>query len=122
MTRKKQFLKIGCWNVQNLKSKTCDKSTDHKFLQKIKGYDIFGLLESKIDEIDNISFQNFNTFAIPRPKENGYPVSGGILILYKPNLKSGISVLKGKTSELQWLKLEKTFLVLKMMCIYVLHT
>ena len=104
MSKKRQFLKIGCWNVQDLKSKTYDKSTDQNFFNEIKCYDIFGLLESKIDVNDVVNFENFNYLHIPRPKENSYPVSGGILILYKPKLKYGISVLKGKTSELQLTK------------------
>ena len=107
MTRKN--LKVGSWNVNGLCSKIFDKSSDNKFLEEIQSYDIIGLLETKLGDIENLNFNGYHSVYVKRPTEEKYPVSGGILILVKSSIKRGVSFIPNKSSELQWLKLSKEY-------------
>ena len=46
----REFLKIGCWSIHNLKSSTFDKTEDKHFIKETQEYDIFCLQETKCDE------------------------------------------------------------------------
>lgn len=99
-------LKLGCWNINNLKSAHFDKTQDSLFREEISLYDIFCLQEVKLDS--NISIDGYHSIFAPRPRESGYPISGGMLILVNPKISKGISLLQSTSSELQWIKLCKS--------------
>lgn len=60
-------------------------------LKQIKSYDIIGLQETKCD-VENVDFSSYYIISIPRPKENDFPTSGGIIILINPSIRKGIQM------------------------------
>ena len=106
----RKLLKIVSWNINQLKSSVYNKSRDKYFLAEISRYDIFGILETKHSKDDFFDFgQDFRSISVPRPKEEKYPVSGGIIILLKNSIKPGIKIIKNTSSEIQWIRLTKEF-------------
>ena len=105
-------IRIGCWNIQGLFSKSSEKCTDKLFLKEIVNLDIVGLLETHTIEgqCENKQIANFETKYFNRSKHkrarNG---SGGIAILMKPNIWGGIKLFPSKNNDYVWLKLEKSF-------------
>ena len=49
------------------------------------------------------------TISVPRPIEQNYPTSGGMIILIKKVIEKGVTVIKNECSEIQWMKLSKDF-------------
>ena len=96
-------LNIGCWNINGLK----DKHRDKCLINCIKSYDILCLQEAKCIDTSQIVMPDYFTFLVKRPKEANFPLSGGMLLFIKKALKSKISILENKCSEIQWLKLSK---------------
>ena len=102
----RNYLKVGCWNVHNIKSCVVDKTEDKQFINEVKSYDIFCMLETKNDDIFVID-KSYWQLNISRPKESQYPNSGGMMLLINKNIKDGITILPRDSSELFWLKLSK---------------
>ena len=104
------FLKIGSWNIHHLKTPLFYKSRDKLFTSEISGYDIVGLYETKHSIDDFFEFVGgYRSISVPRPKEANFPVSGGIIVLLKNDIQSGVTILNNSCSEIQWLKLSKDF-------------
>ena len=55
------ILKIGCWNVHNIKSSLFNKAEDKQFLKEIQSYDIFCMQETKCAETIFIDKSYFHT-------------------------------------------------------------
>ena len=99
-------MKIGCWNIHNLKSSTFDKTEDKVFIKETQEYDIFCLQETKCDEnIYTCIDKSYYTKSICRQK---YPTSRGMVVLINKNIQKGVAFLKSISSETVWLKLSKT--------------
>ena len=105
----KRQLKIGCWNINQLISRNNDKSNDTYFKKEIQSYDLFCLQEVKCKQESVLDFDGYHTFTMPRPVEKKFPVSGGMILLVNPKIRAGVKFLPSKSSEIQWLKLSKTF-------------
>ena len=101
-------MKVGCWNVHNIKSCILNKAEDKQFINEVQLYDIFCMQETKNDEIGFID-KSYWQLNISRPKESQYPNSGGMILLINKNIKDGITVLPRNSSELFWLKLSKNY-------------
>jgi len=105
-------IKLGCWNIQGLYSKSADKTIDDDFLHEINGIDILALVEthvvegqSDVPEIPGYATKYFN-----RPKHSkAKHGSGGIAILYNPDLKDGLKFYPSKGNDYIWIKLDKNF-------------
>ena len=104
----RNYLKVGCWNVHNIKSCVLNKAEDKQFINEVQLYDIFCMQETKNDEICFID-KSYWQLNISRPKESQYPNSGGMILLINKNIKDGITVLPRNSSELFWLKLSKNY-------------
>ena len=44
----KNYLKVGCWNVHNIKSSVLNKAEDQQFIKEVQSYDIFCMQETKM--------------------------------------------------------------------------
>ena len=95
-------LKIGCWNIHHLKSLNQNKLNDATFIKEISLYDILCLQETKLNNDETISITNYKTYMFSRPCENGFPVSGGMLVLIKPSIVKGVTILNSSCSDIQW--------------------
>ena len=103
------FIKIGCWNVNGL----TNKLNEQEFITTTEGYDILCLQETKLERDCVTCFKNYQTHAIHRPYEKHFPASGGMLILVNLSIKTGISLIDNKCSEIQWVKLSKEYFSLE---------
>ena len=91
-SNRKSNILIGCWNINQLKSKTHDKSTDPLFLNAIARYDIIGLLETKLT--DTVSLNGFLVYPFYRPVSGkNRCVSGGLALAIRANVRKGIKFL-----------------------------
>ena len=108
-SRKYTSLNIGCWNINGLRN----IYQDMLFLENVKQYDILCLQETKLSSELPDSILNFHCFYVYRPRETNYPVSGGMVILVKPQVIKGITMLENSSSEVQWLKLDKNYFSLE---------
>ena len=104
----RNYLKVGCWNVHNIKSCVLNKAEDKQFINEVQLYDIFCMQETKNDQICFID-KSYWQLNISRPKESQYPNSGGMMLLINKDIKDGITVLPRNSSELFWLKLSKNY-------------
>ena len=104
----KQFLKIGCWNVHNIKSNLFNKAEDKLFLKEAQSYDIFCMQETKSEETIFID-KSYFSYCVNRPKQGQFPNSGGMMVLINKCIKNGITILKSKSSEIVWLQLSKQY-------------
>ena len=89
----KQFLKIGCWNVHNVKSNLENKAEDKLFIQEVISYDIFCMQETKCEESIFID-KSYFSYCINRPKQGQFPNSGGMMVLINKGIRNGITILK----------------------------
>ena len=92
-------LKCCVWNVRGLG----DKMSDPLFTEKIKDYDIIGLLETKLANNHDIQLQNYNFVQSPCRKQIS---GGGVGILIKDSLKDKIQIIKNTHSEYMWVKID----------------
>lgn len=106
------YIKIGCWNIQGIVSNDADKTRDPLFLKEIEGFDIIGLTETHTVEgqHDNIKIEGYHTICFHRPKHfKAKHGSGGITILVKHTLRSGVKMYPSKNKDYVWLKLGKSY-------------
>ena len=103
---------IACWNINCLRSKLLDKSSDPLFLKEISNFDIACLSELKCN-MANINFEGYKTHIIQRRGACKGRFFGGIAILVKQNIRRGIKFMTSTSSEYQWFKLDRTFFGLK---------
>ena len=86
---------------------------DTNFLYEILNKDIICLTETHCDLENSISVSGFKAVHLIRPKSKKCNKrSGGISVLVKEKLKSGIKFLEHKNDNYIWLKLCKTFFCL----------
>ena len=98
-------LKIGCWNIHQLKSTNQNKLNDPIFVREVSKYYIFCLQKTKLSNNDVIYIDNFKSFTFSRPNENGFPTPEGMLIFIKPSIVQGITILIFTYSDIKWVKL-----------------
>lgn len=108
----KNHVRIGCWNIQGLQSKNNDKTLENDFLAEIRNVDIVALVETHlIGGQDNLVIAGFETRCFNRPKHSKAPHgSGGIAILFKPDLKKGLKFFPSPRNDYIWIKLDKNTL------------
>ena len=96
----REFLKIGCWNIHNLKSSTFDKTEDKLFIKETQEYDIFCLQQTKCDEnIYTCTNKSYYTKSICGQKEQKYPTSGGMVVLINKNIQKEVAFLTNKNQK-----------------------
>lgn len=103
------FLSICSWNVGGLISKSYNKLEDPEFIKQINSYDIAFLSETHTGFETHIGLDGFQHIQVCRPVSRNNRYYGGLAILIRKPLRSGIKVLKNTSSEYQWIKLMKHF-------------
>ena len=106
----KRIVKFGFWNIEGLSLNNDSKLENQEFINTVKQHDIFALAETHIGEEDMISVEGYNCVKLCRAKNvkiNRY--FGGIAVLYKKELKNGLSFLEHRNNDYIWLKLSKEF-------------
>ena len=112
MHTKRTSVNIACWNINCLRSKLLDKSSDPLFLKEISNSNIVCLSELKCS-MANINFEGYKTHLVQRGGSYKGRFFGGIAILVKQNVRCGIKFMASTSSEYQWFKLDRNFFGLK---------
>lgn len=93
-------LKIGSLNVCGLKPRL----NYPEFIQMVENYDIFCVLETKLDEFDVIDLPN-NTHLSKPGSEKSYRKSGGLGICIHDSLKDNVEILDSNCDFIFWISL-----------------
>ena len=102
------YLSIVSWNVQGIRSLEMNKMNDPLFLKEIEKHHIIGLCETHSDANTHINVDGFSAFQINRDK-SGKKSHGGIAILVRKEISSGVKFLKARTNDMAWVCLKKDF-------------
>ena len=112
------ILKIGSLNING---NLLDKSSNKDFCELVQKYDIFCIQESWLTETQNLNVENYKLFRSDRvKKKKAIRGSGGVVILFKKHLEKGLSKIISKSTDILWMKFDKTFFNLEK--IYTLET
>ena len=96
-------LKIGSLNVCGL----VRRMHYPEFREMINGFDIFGVAETKLDDLDVMSLTNYTYIGQTR-KQKYKRKSGGLGVFVKSCLVQVVTVLDSPSDYVLWLKLSKT--------------
>ena len=103
------MVSICSWNVGGLISKSYNKISDPSFVNELTSYDIAFLCETHIGMENHIDIEGFQHIPICRPIARNNRYYGGLAVLIRKSIRSGIKILKNTSSEFQWIKLSKNF-------------
>ena len=111
MTIHQNNLKIAHWNVGGMRLSSSDpKIEDHRFIEIIKKHDIICLTETHCGDEDKIVVQGYKCFQLCRSKtKKSNRHHGGIAILFKECIATGLKFLNHKNNDYIWVKLCKNF-------------
>jgi hypothetical protein len=110
----KTNLSYCVWNVNGLAPKANNKLEDEHFQNRIKSFDIVGLVETHIDKSVTLAFDGFSIFQKSRVKmPKAKRCFGGIAVLIKNSIKHGVIHLPSKNENYHWIKLKKSFFSLQ---------
>ena len=96
-------LRIGSLNVCGLRRRLHYP----EFREIINGFDIFGVVETKLDDLDVMSLTNYTYIGQTR-KQRYKRKSGGLCAFIKTDLSQLVTVLESPSDYVLWLKLSKT--------------
>jgi hypothetical protein len=107
-------LSIGFWNIDGLYEGASNLRTcklDYKNVKEnLNNFDIIGLVETHCGPDEIINLHGYKTFLNCREKNNrNNRYYGGISVLIKTELLQGVKLIKSTNSEIQWIKLLKSF-------------
>ena len=101
------ILKIGNLNING---NLLDKSSNKDFCELVKKYDIFCIQESWLTETQNLDVENYKLFRSDRvKKKKAIRGSGGVVTLFKKHFEKGLSNIISKSTDILWMKFDKTF-------------
>lgn len=95
-------IKTGCLNVCGLRRRL----SYPEFSDKLKRYEIVGVLETELDTYDVIDVEGYSFIQQPR-KQNYLRKSGGIGVFIKDCLASYVNVINSASDYVMWLKLDR---------------
>lgn len=100
------YLSIASWNINGLG----DKLKDDLFKKEISKHDIIFLLESHVATSDMDTIDGFHCTQVNhhKTKQNG-KIDGGIIMLLKPHIIKGITIIDKSQQDYIWCKLDKHF-------------
>ena len=81
-----------------------------EFVNLIERYDIIGIQESKLDDVDNINIQGYQVFTNNRTAISRHR-SGGIAFLFKNELSPFITVHKAESKLALWFTISKRIIL-----------
>ena len=98
-------IKLAMWNINGL---TQAKHTDDNFKTAVNSVDILFLVETWLSK--NIEMKDMYTFSHVRPKHTkAKRFSGGITIIIRKELKSGVKIIQYNSPYFLWVKLDRKF-------------
>ena len=107
------------WNIHGLytcinKVKLC-KLDDFEVKNRIKMFDILCIQETLCGprDVQSLSVEGYRKFSLHRDISNNQRYFGGILLLFKNNLRNGIKILENKGKDKVWIKLKKDYFGIK---------
>ena len=103
-------IKLCFRNIGGLKSKTHNKLSDPIFLQHIFKHDIILLAETHVGYEEAVNIPGYHYFPKCRDQSKNGRYVGGLAILYKNELKPGIT-FTGLSLKMIFLILKKTFIL-----------
>ena len=105
----KAQLKMCHWNVEGLKDQVHGiKTNNPAFQQEITNFDVIALTETHANADKTIDLEGYTSFQVNRPRHvRAKKDSGGIAILVKSSLRSGIAFHSSASPDIAWLKLKK---------------
>ena len=77
-----------------------------EFVSFVNKYDIIGIQESKLDDVDNLNVQGYQVFSNHRTAISRYR-SGGITLMVKNELSPFITVCKFESKLILWFSVSK---------------
>ena len=92
-------------NVCGLKRRICYP----EFIEFINNYDLFCVIETKLDDYDNVSIPGY-TYCYQNRKQVYKKKSGGIGIFIRNNLSTNFEKINTDSDYVLWLKLNKQFI------------
>jgi exonuclease III len=110
----KKRITISSWNINGLLSRHKNKLDDQCFLGDIMKSDIIGLVETHLNDQTNICLDGYSVYQKNRPRvSRARRDHGGLIVLTRNCIKSGIKHLYCPNPNYHWIKLEKTFFSLE---------
>jgi exonuclease III len=106
-----QSLSICHWNIEGIQGKSGTKTIDPDFLREVAEFDIITLSETHV--VKGHSFQiegycdPFEGIRCKHPKAN--KGSGGVAILVKRGIRSGVAFHQSNSPDLIWVQLKRHF-------------
>ena len=86
-----------------------NKISDPSYVNELTSYGITFLSETHTGLENHIDVEGFQHIPICRPIARNNRYYGGLAVLIRKSIRSGITILKNTSSEFQWMKLSKTF-------------
>jgi exonuclease III len=107
-------VKLCSWNIHGIVTKyhglSTNKVHDTAVIDQLSKYDSVGLLETHADKQTNIELSGYCVFRFDRRKHpKAKTASGGIAILLKQSIRTGVKVDPISDSDLVWLSFNKLF-------------
>ena len=114
MSRYVQSLSVFFWNIDGmhyrLGKSRFNKCFDDAVLSVLKCHDIICLVETHCSYSDSCDLEHYSAVMNIRPKaKKAKKHSGGMTVLVKKSIRPGVIFLPVTSSELMWLKLDKSF-------------
>eukprot|EP00794_Sanderia_malayensis_P016224 gene16224-17860_t len=111
------FLDIGYWNIHGISQSAgqikVSKLDDEEFINTVKHLDIFALAECHVGPDKNLLINNFESFSTSRERSSNNRYYGGLTLFVRKFVRPGVKILNLNSSEIIWLKLEKSFFYLE---------
>ncbi|MCG8429717.1 MAG: reverse transcriptase family protein [Candidatus Omnitrophica bacterium] len=110
---KKSNLKVAFWNIDGIFSRISGqricKLSFPDVASEIKKFDIVCLAETHCSASDILSFEGYSVYQSNRKASKNNKCYGGLAVLIKKGIREGIKILPATNTEIQWLKLSKTY-------------
>ena len=112
-----KLLNIGYWNIQGLNQKTdgsnLNKLNDKEFLDTVANLEIFCLSETYIGSDFLTQLKSFKSVKSCRNSSGNNKFSGGLCLFTSKIVSKGIEVFKNSDLDVLWVKLNRSFSILK---------
>ena len=100
--------KVGCWNINGLTSKIKPSSVHSSEMSSIfTSFDILGFVETWTSDQSNLTVPGFGYVCKHRKKRyRKGRLSGGLVLYYKSEFKTAVSILENGTEDIMWVKIK----------------
>ena len=105
-----KYIKILHYNIEGVKSEVHgNKFDDDDFLTMIKGHDLVAITETHAGKDMPVDIPGYIIKQTVRPKSpKAKKYSGGIILAVKENIVSSVKIIKSKSDNIMWAKIERS--------------